>query len=230
MSFNPPPKSRLLPVVDPCIPLQLDDFIEPGHALEVEIGCGKGRFLTARASQNRDTRYLGIERMLTRVRKLEKKADRLALDNIRILRLEAFYSFYYLLPRHRIRTVYVFFPDPWPKRHHHGRRLFSPLFLDALWTRLEIGGTLQLATDHSEYFQTAHATLLADRRFHEIPAMQRTEHEETEFEHIFRKQDLPIWQCAFQTLPATEITLTPLTINAELEPRADRLPHIPTAS
>lgn len=223
MNPTTPPFSRIIPVPDPTVPLQLDTFIEPSHPFEVEIGCGKGRFLTARALQYRDTRYLGIERMLARVHKLEKKANRLKLDNIRVLRLEAFYTFYYLLPRHRIRTVYVFFPDPWPKRHHHSRRLFSPLFLDALWTRLEIGGTIQLATDHFNYFETTRNTFLADSRFHEIPAMQRTENEQTEFEHIFRKQGLPISQCAFKSLAADDIALPPLEIAVEAEPRCERL-------
>jgi len=220
--LKPQAPSHVIPVTDPAVPLPLDSFFDPARPLEIEIGCGKGRFLSTRASKNRDTQYLGIERMLSRVRKLDKKASRLKLENLRILRLEAFYTFYYLLPVHRVRTVYVFFPDPWPKRRHHSRRLFSPLFLDALWTRLEIGGTLQAATDHPEYFAEIRARLGADARFKEIPAMERAEDEQTEFEHIFRSQGLPIGQCAFQTLPAAEVTLAPLEVDPEMEPRSDR--------
>jgi len=214
----PPRLSHVIPVTSLTEPLPIDTLFDPARPLEVEIGCGKGRFLTARAAQNPDIQYLGIERMLSRVTRLDKKATRLKLDNLRILRLEAFYTFYYLLPAHRIRTVYVFFPDPWPKRHHHNRRLFSPFFIDALWTRLEIGGTVQIATDHLDYFSTIRARLTADSRFCEISAMERAPHEQTEFEYIFRNQGLPIGQCAFQSLPAPERPLPPLTIPPEMEP------------
>lgn len=218
---HPPlPLSHVIPVTDPTVPLPLDALFDPARPLEIEIGCGKGRFLSARAAKNPDTQYLGIERMMARVRKLNKKACRLKLDNLRILRLEAFYTFYYLLPFHRLRTVYVFFPDPWPKRRHQERRLFSPLFLDVLWARLEVGGVIQVATDHPEYFSEIRARLTADPRFREIPAMERTVDEQTEFEHIFRAQELPIGQCAFQTLPADEIAFAPLEIGPDMEPRS----------
>jgi tRNA (guanine-N7-)-methyltransferase len=210
----------VIPVASLTAPLPFDTFFDPARPLEIEIGCGKGRFLTARARKNPDAQYLGIERMLSRVRKLEGKAARLKSGNVRVLRLEAFYTFYYLLPPHRARAVYVFFPDPWPKRHHHNRRLFSPLFLDALWARLEIGGAVQVATDHLDYFEDIRKTLRADPRFKEIPPMERGEDEQTEFEHIFRRQGLPVGQCAFQSLPAPEKPLPPLEIPPEMEPRA----------
>ena len=101
-------------------------------------------------------------------------------------------------------------------------RLFSPLFLDALWMRLEPGGTVQVATDHPDYFAEIRARLAADARFKEIPAMERAEDERTEFEHIFRSQGLPIGQCAFQTLPAEDVPLPPLQISPDMEPTHDR--------
>lgn len=214
--------SRVIAVADPAAPLPLDALFDPARPLEIEIGCGKGRFLTTRAVRSPETQYLGIERMLSRVRKLDKKACRLKLDNVRVLRLEAFYTFYYLLPPHRVRTVYVFFPDPWPKRRHSSRRLFSPLFLDALWTRLEIGGVVQVATDHPDYFAEIRKRLSADVRFREVPAMERAADEQTEFEQLFRGQGLPIGQCAFQSLPGPEIGLSPLAIPPEMEPKDAR--------
>lgn len=211
--------SHVIPVLDPTIPLPLDTLFDPARPLEIEIGCGKGRFLSARALAYPATQYLGIERLLSRVRKLDKKACRLGLENLRVLRLEAVYTFYYLLPPHRVRTVYVFFPDPWPKRRHHSRRLFGPLFLDALWTRLEVGGTVEIATDHPDYFAEIRARFSADPRYSEVPAMERSENEQTEFEHIFRSQELPINQCAFQTLPAEEPALPPLEVDPDMEPQ-----------
>ncbi|MEI7898606.1 MAG: tRNA (guanosine(46)-N7)-methyltransferase TrmB [bacterium] len=222
LTHTRPEYKHVIPVTDPTVPLPLDTLFDPARPLEIEIGCGKGRFLSARAGKHPETQYLGIERLKDRVRKLDKKAARLHLDNLRILRLEAFYTFYYLLPPHRARTVYVFFPDPWPKRRHETRRLFSPLFRDLLWARLEIGGVIQVATDHPDYFAEIRAGFMADPRFREIPAMERALEEQTEFEHIFRSQGLAIGQCAYQTLPAEEQTFAPLEIDPEMEPRCDR--------
>ncbi len=139
--------------------LRVKDITKPfdfdlSRPLEIEVGCGKGKFLTERAKQNPDCDFLGIERMLERVRLFDGKCRRGKIDNAKVLRLEALYTFHYLLPDHHARTVYVFFPDPWPKKKHHSHRLFGPLFLNALWKRLEIGGKLEFATDHEEYFHT----------------------------------------------------------------------------
>ncbi len=217
-----PLPSRVIPVADPTRPLPLETLFDPARPLEVEIGCGNGRFLAARAAADPAAQFLGIERMLGRVRKLDRKACRLGLTNLRVLRLEAFYTFYYLLPPHRVRTVYVLFPDPWPKRHHHNRRLFSPLFLDALWARLEVGGSVQVATDHADYFAEIRAVLSADARFEETAPAGRGPAEQTDFELRFRGQGLPIGECAFRTLPAAERALPPLELSPEMEPRAEQ--------
>lgn len=213
--------SAIIPINSLTTPLPLDELFESCAPLEIEIGCGKGRFLTTRAQKNPQLRYLGIERMRARVGRVEKKIKRLQLKNVRILRLEAFYTFYYLLPVRSVRTVYVFFPDPWPKRHHRGRRLFEPLFIDTLCARLEVGGTIQIATDHAEYFTKIRETFAADARFIETEAMERAPDEQTEFEHIFRSQGLAIGQCAYQLCDTPIPRLPPLTIPPEMEPRAN---------
>ncbi|MDA3924783.1 MAG: tRNA (guanosine(46)-N7)-methyltransferase TrmB [Kiritimatiellae bacterium] len=213
--------SRVIDIVDPVIPLPIDELYPQKMPLKVEIGSGNGRFMVSRAATHPDVNYLAIERMLGRVRKLDRRATHLGLGNIRVLRLEAFYALYYLLPHHGVKTVYVFFPDPWPKRRHNSRRLFSPLFLDALWHCLEVGGCVQVATDHLAYFAQIKNHLSADERFKEIPAMERTTDEQTDFEMLFRGQGLPIGQCAFQSLPVKkEVPLVPMTLPPEMLPRA----------
>ena len=137
-------KDHIIRLADITKPLEFD----LSRPLEVEVGCGKGQFLTRRAKEHPECDFLGIERMLERVRLFDGKCRRGKLDNAHVLRLEALYTFHYLLPAHHARTVYVFFPDPWPKKKHHSHRLFGPLFRTALWKRLEIGGKLEFATDH----------------------------------------------------------------------------------
>lgn len=212
--------SHIISITDPTIPLPLDVMFDMSKPLEIEIGCGNGRFLSTRASTHRDINYIGIERMLGRVRKLDRKAMRLQLDNLRILRLEAFYTFYYLLPAHAVQTVYVFFPDPWPKRRHNHNRLLSSRFLDTLWMRLAQGGIIQIATDHKDYFEQIMTVFGSAPRFRSVPAMERAPDEQTEFEQGFRSQGLPIYGCAFQAIEnLPEIPLPPLEIPEDMLPR-----------
>lgn len=209
------PGDHILKVTDITRPFDFD----PSRPLEVEVGCGKGRFLTSLAKANPDCDYLGIERMLERVRLFDGKCRRGGIDNAKVLRLEALYTFHYLLPEHALRRVYVFFPDPWPKRKHRSHRLFGPLFLNALWKRLEIGGKIEFATDHRDYFETVCKCFAADSRFAETEPMPRPPEVWTEFETMFRDQGLPIYSAAWRSLPADDAPLAPLTIPAEHEPR-----------
>lgn len=209
----------VIPVTDITKPLACPAIYDLSRPLEVEVGCGKGRFLTGRAAANPDCVFLGIERVLGRVRTFDNKTRRLGLANAHVVRLEALYTFWYLLPAHHARTVYVFFPDPWPKRKHHSHRLFGPLFLSALWKRLEIGGWLEFATDHEEYFHVVEGCFAADARFARIQPRERGPEEWTEFETMFRDQGLPIHAAAWRSLPADDAPLAPLTIPPEDEPR-----------
>ena len=205
----------IIHIDDPCRPL---DF-ELSRPLEIEVGCGKGQFLTRRAQENPDCDFLGIERMLERVRLFDGKCRRGKIANARVLRLEALYTFHYLLPAHHARRVYVFFPDPWPKKKHHSHRLFGPLFRAALWKRLTIGGRIEFATDHAEYFAEVCAGFAEDARFRRVEPMPRPQEVWTEFETMFRAQGLPIHAAAWEALAADDAPLAPLTIPPELEPR-----------
>ena len=189
---------HIIRVTDPCKPLEFD----LSRPLEIEVGCGKGKFLTARAAANPDCDFLGIERMLERVRLFDGR-----------------YTFHYLLPAHHARTVYVFFPDPWPKKKHHSHRLFGPLFRTALWKRLEIGGRLEFATDHKEYFDEVCEGFASDGRFERVEPMPRPPEVWTEFETMFREQGLPIHSAAWRSLPGDDAPLEPLAIPPEAEPR-----------
>lgn len=206
---------HILRVTDPCQPLPVD----LSRPLEIEVGCGKGQFLTKRAKANPDCDFLGIERMLDRVRLFDGKCRRGQIDNARVLRLEALYTFHYLLPDHHARTVYVFFPDPWPKKKHHSHRLFGPIFRTALWKRLALGGKLEFATDHQEYFEEVCAGFAEDPRFVRTFPMARPKEVWTEFETMFREQGLPIYSACWKSVPADDASLAPLTIPPEREPR-----------
>ena len=208
----------IITVTDPCQPLPFS--FDASRPLEVEVGCGKGRFLTARAAAHPEADFLGIERMLGRVHSFDEKCRRLAIVNAHVLRLEALYTFWYLLPAHGVRTVYVFFPDPWPKKKHHSHRLFGPLFLKALWKRLATGGRIEFATDHEEYFRfVSEECFPASTAFRRVEPMARGPEAWTEFETRFRGQGLPIFSAAWEALAGEDYALEPMKVAPEDEPR-----------
>ena len=125
-----------------------------------------------------------------------------------------------MVPDDSVEGFHVFFPDPWPKRRHHSHRLFGPLFLNALWKRLEIGGRLEFATDHEEYFHVVEECFAGDARFRRVAPMERGPDEWTEFETLFRGQGLPVYAAAWQSLAVEdEKPLAPLSVAPEDEPR-----------
>ena len=119
--------------------------------LVVDLGCGDGSFLTAMAKSHPTRDFLGIERLAGRVRTAARKGSE--LPNVRVLRVETAYAVRYLLPADSVKAFYLLFPDPWPKRRHHRRRIFTPDFAEALISALASEGVLHVATDQQDYFE-----------------------------------------------------------------------------
>jgi tRNA (guanine-N7-)-methyltransferase len=133
--------------------------------VEVDLGCGEGTFLVAMAAQNPDRNFLGIERLRGRVRSVCRKIARLNLENVRILRMESSYAVAHLLPENAISAFHVLFPDPWPKRRHHRRRLFTAEFFGAMDRALDWNGLLHLATDDVDYFRSIYKMITTKPSF-----------------------------------------------------------------
>ena len=132
--------------------LQFDRIFSRLAPVEIDLGCGDGAFLAALAKENPAHNFLGIERLLGRVRSVCRKVARLGLKNARVLRMESTYAVTNLLPAESITTFHLLFPDPWPKRRHHRRRAFTDEFLRSVHRALIAGGLFHVATDHTEYF------------------------------------------------------------------------------
>jgi tRNA (guanine-N7-)-methyltransferase len=135
-------------------PLYLREIFGTDRKVEVDLGSGPGKFLIESARRFPDRNYLGIERLLGRVRKTCGAASALGLTNVRVVRLELDYTVRYLLPENSIWRFHLNFPDPWPKRRHYARRVFDDEFLLAIYTRLTDGGEFWIKTDHESYFQS----------------------------------------------------------------------------
>lgn len=177
--------------------LSLDAAYPNAQPLEVDLGCGKGRFLLARAAAHPDRNFLGVDRLLVRMRKVDRRALRLGLANVRLLRIESAYALTYLFAPHSVSVFYVFFPDPWPKRRHHPRRLFSPAFLASVRRVLVPGGAIHVATDHADYAAHIRKCFAGDPAFSAIPPFVPDESERTDFECLFMAQGLPIHRSSY---------------------------------
>jgi tRNA (guanine-N7-)-methyltransferase len=176
-------------------------IVDGAAAIEVDVGCGKGRFLLARAASHRDVGFLGIERQAGRIQRVVRRAERAGLRNVRLLQIEASYVIEHLLPAASVSCYYVFFPDPWPKRRHQARRLLDAAFLVSAWRTLVPGGCIHVATDDAAYFEQVVRGITANRQFEEIAPFVPGRDEQTDFERIFTGQGKTIWRCSVRRLP-----------------------------
>ncbi|MCF7838310.1 MAG: tRNA (guanosine(46)-N7)-methyltransferase TrmB [Candidatus Marinimicrobia bacterium] len=174
-----------------------DVWDQASGPVEVDVGCGKGRFLLARAARFPASRFLGIDRQLRRLRKIERAALRGGALNIRLLRADAAYVTPYLLPDASVDTFYIFFPDPWPKKKHWDKRLLDDAFVDALAAKCKPGALVHFATDHLAYFESVRTRFEARRAFAPCAPFAPRPEERTDFELLFSPLG-PIGRCSFR--------------------------------
>ena len=123
--------------------------------LELDLGAGDGVYVEARARREPGRNFVAVERLLGRATKIAKKAQRGKLSNLRVLRLESAYFLRNLCPPGSVDVVTLRYPDPWPKRRHHGNRILTRDFAADAARACRKGGRLQLTTDDREYFEWA---------------------------------------------------------------------------
>ena len=172
-----------------------DDFLNPSdfrnwfdcpkQPFHIDLGCGMGRFLLARSEKFPEINFLGIDRLLKRIKKIDKKAQKLGRENIRLFRADGYYAVTYLMAPQTVDAYYIFYPDPWPKEKHHHNRIFNEQFMNSISRTLKPGGIIHTASDHLPYFEEIYALLKNDDRFEETETFYPSEDEVTDFELIF---------------------------------------------
>lgn len=160
-------------------------------ALEVDLGCGDGTFLASIAAENPDRNFLGIERLVGRVRTACRKIERAGLTNARVLRIEISYAIERLLPANSVAVFHIMFPDPWPKRRHAPRRLVNESFLASLHRALRSDGLVRIATDEADYFRQITRLVLPSQLFSIIADPSPTT-ATSKFERRFTRRGAPI--------------------------------------
>lgn len=130
--------------------------------LIVEIGFGMGIATAAIAEALPDSGFLGLEVHAPGVGKLLSEIERLGLRNLRVMRHDAVDLVSQMLVPGSVDGFHVFFPDPWPKKRHHKRRLLGAEFVASLADRLKPGGYLYFVTDWEEYAEEVLSTMSAE--------------------------------------------------------------------
>ena len=174
-------------------PLSLREIFCTERLVEVDLGSGPGKFLVESALKFHDRNFLGIERLLGRVRKTCRVASEIGLTNLRVLRLELDYTVRYLLPENSVWRFHLNFPDPWPKRRHHIRRVVDGEFLQAIYRSLIDGGELWVKTDHEAYFQQITKVAVRSDLWNSTDWMDEG-YPLTDFEEQFLAKELPIYR------------------------------------
>ena len=146
-----------------------DVFGNPGP-VEIEIGIGKGRFLIDAAQKHPQVNFLGLERAAKYLRIAHERSLKRNLQNIRLVRADAQEFLEFFVASISVQAIHLYFPDPWPKKRHHKRRLFNEHFLREVERILKPGGRLWLATDHGEYFQVMLGLLEGSSWLREVEA------------------------------------------------------------
>ena len=173
---------------------QLTDIFPRPGPLEVDLGSGEGAFIVAMAKRHPERNFLGVERLLGRVRKVCRAIARNGLDNARIVRIETAYALRYLLPLGTVSVAHVGFPDPWPKRYHQRRRLIQDGFMEALHGILAEGGELRVKTDDEPYFQWMERVFDRAKGWQRVDWVEEPDYPITDFERRFTAQGLPIFR------------------------------------
>jgi tRNA (guanine-N7-)-methyltransferase len=196
-------ESQINLVVELCSivePLDLNGLFPRPQPLEVELGCGDASFLIALAQRHPERNFIGIERLLGRISKLDRKGRRAGLKNLRGVRIESAYFLQYLLPPRSAEAIHVYFPDPWPKKRHHKHRLVNESFPDLVRAALAPGGKLFLRTDDGPYFSQMAEIFDVRKEFQKIETPTELAALLTDFEKEFSARGIKTLRAAYQLI------------------------------
>jgi len=157
-------------------PLDLSAVFGVGVPVVLEIGFGMGETSAAIARARPDTGFLGVEVHTPGVGNLLQLIEREGVGNLRIIQHDAVEVLDAMIPPESLAGVHIFFPDPWPKKRHHKRRLVQPPLVERIAGRLAPGGYLHLATDVDDYAEQMRDVVSASGAFAALPPAELAGH------------------------------------------------------
>jgi len=178
--------------------IDLAQIFPADQPLEVELGSGDSSFLVEYARRHPERNFIGVERLLGRIRKLDRKGRRAGLTNLRGVRIESSYFLEYLLPPHSAVALHIYFPDPWPKRKHRRHRLINERFPALARQALAPGGMVYLRTDDANYFEQMTGVFAAAPAFRPVETPGELSALLTDFEKDFQARGIKTLLAAYQ--------------------------------
>ena len=145
--------------------LDLDDVFGRSAPRTLEIGFGNGELLAEFATRQPGTDFIGIEVHEPGVGHCLLALEQRGLTNVRLIAHDAIEVLRQQLPDAALSQVNLFFPDPWPKKRHHKRRIVQPAFVDLLAAKISSGGHFHVATDWMNYAEHIEETVNASTAF-----------------------------------------------------------------
>lgn len=144
-------KDRFVLEVEEGVVLDFVKIFGNKNPVQIEIGSGKGEFISQKCRENRDVNFIGIELDPHRITSIMKKLDLETDFNVRLLNRYVNKEIIKVIPPYSIPVIYIQHPDPWPKHRHFKYRLINQAFIDALNLMLLPAGRVEIATDHPAY-------------------------------------------------------------------------------
>ena len=173
------------------------------HPVELEVGSGKGLFLSNAATRQPDHNFFGIELARKYARRAADRAVKRNLPNVKVLAGDARLTMARHVPDRSLVAVHVYFPDPWWKSRHKKRRVFAEPLVQDIERTLIPGGDLHVVTDVEEYFNVIQALMATRERFQNQPLPELTEPQHeldylTNFERKYRIEGRPIHRAHYR--------------------------------
>ena len=180
--------------------LELPALFPKPQPLEVELGSGDGSFLAEYAARFPVRNFIGVERLLGRIRKLDRKARKAGLLNLLAMQIESSYFLKHLLPNHSAIALHIYFPDPWPKRKHRRHRLVNEEFPALAREALTQQGTVYLRTDDPDYFQQMMDVFGVSSLFEAVKTPDDLASVVTDFERGFTARGVQTLRAAYRAV------------------------------
>ena len=182
-------------------PLVWRELFGNDQPVEMEIGMGKGTFLTEQAKARPGVNFFGIEWARWYWRYASDRLRRNGCLNARTIRAEASFFLTEFVPDASLSVLHIYFPDPWPKARHHKRRLIQePFLLQVERVLVPGGGRLQVVTDHQEYFEQIEAVVKNSKLtvidYNRPGSANEGEFVGTNFERKYRREGRPFYAIA----------------------------------
>jgi len=159
----------------------------PEDGVTLELGCGHGHWLTAYAEEKPRRLCVGADLITKRIERANRKKEKRNLPRLHFLKAEAMELIKGMATGETLNETILLFPDPWPKKRHHKRRLVTGEFLDMLAERTVIGGKLYFRTDHEEYFAWTMEKVSKHASWRLLPEEKWPFEHETYFQNILPK-------------------------------------------